>query len=209
MRARGRVASWNDDRGYGFITPEAGGERVFVHIKAFAQRRRRPVVGDRVRYAATVDRRGRPRAARAAIAGGRQAAGSGSRRRVPAGAMARLSAVGFVLGVGAAALVSAIPPAVLLFYVVISVLTFAVYAWDKAAARRGAWRTSEATLHLLGVAGGWPGALIARHRLRHKSRKQPFRTRFWVTVAVHCGVLLWLLTPAGGRAWRSLAGWVA
>lgn len=28
-----------------------------------------------------------------------------------------------------------------------------------------------------------PAALIARHRLRHKTRKQPFRVLFWMTVA--------------------------
>lgn len=70
-----------------------------------------------------------------------------------------------------------------------SVVTFAVYASDKSAARRGSWRVPESTLHMLAVLGGWPGALAAQQALRHKTRKQPFRTVFWLTVVVNCAVL--------------------
>lgn len=63
-----------------------------------------------------------------------------------------------------------------------SLVTFIVYAMDKAAARAGRWRTSEATLHLFALAGGWPGALMAQRWLRHKSSKRQFRVVFWATV---------------------------
>jgi uncharacterized membrane protein YsdA (DUF1294 family) len=79
----------------------------------------------------------------------------------------------------------------------LSVLAFAVYAWDKSAARSGAWRTEENTLHTLALLGGWPGALIAQQVLRHKSRKASFRLAFWVTVAVNCAALAWLFTAEG------------
>lgn len=74
-------------------------------------------------------------------------------------------------------------------YLSLSAATFVVYAWDKWAARRGARRVPESTLHLLAVLGGWPGALIARQALRHKTRKRPFRTVFWLTVAINCAFL--------------------
>ena len=45
MRRQGTVTDWNDERGFGFITPEAQGSRVFVHISALP-RGRRPAVGD-------------------------------------------------------------------------------------------------------------------------------------------------------------------
>ena len=54
MRFQGRIAQWNDERGFGFIAPEAGGDQVFVHISAFAPADRlaaaRPRPGERVRF---------------------------------------------------------------------------------------------------------------------------------------------------------------
>lgn len=88
-------------------------------------------------------------------------------------------------------------------YVLISLLTLIVYAVDKSAARQGRRRVRERTLHLLALAGGWPGALIAQRLLRHKSRKRPFRAVFWLTVVLNCAVCMWLLTPYGGVIQRA------
>ena len=82
-------------------------------------------------------------------------------------------------------------------YFIISLLTFLVYAKDKSAAKKGAWRTPESTLHLFALFGGWPGALVAQQTLRHKSKKQPFRFVFWLTVLLNCAGLFWLFTPTG------------
>ena len=49
-----------------------------------------------------------------------------------------------------------------------SLATFIVYFGDKRAARLGRARVSEATLHGLALACGWPGALLAQQLLRHK-----------------------------------------
>jgi uncharacterized membrane protein YsdA (DUF1294 family) len=84
-----------------------------------------------------------------------------------------------------AALARGLPSAVGLAYVLASVVCFALYARDKAAARHGDRRTPERDLLLLGLAGGWPGALLARRWLRHKTVKMPFRTLFWLTVGVN------------------------
>ncbi|PKM44656.1 MAG: DUF1294 domain-containing protein [Gammaproteobacteria bacterium HGW-Gammaproteobacteria-1] len=91
-------------------------------------------------------------------------------------------------------------------YALISLLTLIVYAVDKSAARKGGRRVRERTLHLLALAGGWPGALIAQRLLRHKSRKQPFRAVFWLTVVLNCAVCVWLLTPYGGVMQRAVFG---
>ncbi|MEZ8096937.1 DUF1294 domain-containing protein [Photobacterium swingsii] len=82
-------------------------------------------------------------------------------------------------------------------YIVLSLLTFAVYAKDKRAAVKGEWRTKESTLHLLSLMGGWPGALIAQRKLRHKTKKQPFKLILWVTVVLNCVAFVWTQTPKG------------
>ncbi|MCB1578653.1 MAG: cold shock domain-containing protein, partial [Xanthomonadales bacterium] len=50
MRFVGRIAEWNDEKGYGFVEPNGGGERAFVHVKAFERRVRRPADGDLISY---------------------------------------------------------------------------------------------------------------------------------------------------------------
>ena len=60
MRYQGRITRWNDDRGYGFILPNLGGEEVFLHIKAFKPRQPRPAGDEIVTYElATTPRAGR------------------------------------------------------------------------------------------------------------------------------------------------------
>src|ERR1700752_3233336 len=63
MRLQGTVCSWNGDRGFGFVQWNGGGEKVFVHITAF-ENRRKPQVGDIVTYEVEKDGRGRERASR-------------------------------------------------------------------------------------------------------------------------------------------------
>jgi len=99
---------------------------------------------------------------------------------------------------GVSVLTTQIDPLVLAFYMAVSIITFTVYAIDKSAATKGTWRTSESTLHLLSLVGGWPGALVAQQKLRHKSKKQFFRFVYWITVALNCALLSWLLIPIGG-----------
>lgn len=195
MRTKGTLTSWNDERGFGFITPVGGGARVFVHISAFANRDRRPQLNEVVTFTLSSDERGRPRAVDASLAGD------------PASSIRRLSRlpvplIGAAVFLGLVAVLvaaSMIPATVLGGYLVLSALTFAAYAMDKSAARKGAWRTKESSLHLLSLAGGWPGALLAQERLRHKTRKPSFRIIFWATVATNLGIFLWLLTPMGAE----------
>lgn len=77
-------------------------------------------------------------------------------------------------------------------YGALSLVCFILYAIDKSAAVNGRWRTPESTLHLLALAGGWPGAILAQQWLRHKSSKLAFRIVFWCTVALNMGAFMWL-----------------
>jgi len=76
---------------------------------------------------------------------------------------------------------------------VLNISTIFAYAFDKNAAERGWWRTQEATLHLLALAGGWPAAWLAQQIMRHKTSKQSFQSRYWTTVLLHCaGLGAWI-----------------
>lgn len=67
----------------------------------------------------------------------------------------------------------------------LNMITFIVYAFDKLAALKGNWRIKEVYLHLLSLAGGWWGALIAQQFLRHKSVKKSFLVMFTLTILVN------------------------
>lgn len=70
-------------------------------------------------------------------------------------------------------------------YPAVSAVTFLAYVSDKRAARRGGRRTPETRLHLLALAGGWPGALVAQQVARHKTSKGSFQFVFWWTVVLN------------------------
>jgi cold shock CspA family protein len=62
MRIQGVLTKWNDDRGFGFITPTQGGPEVFVHISAFPKDGRRPAIGERLTFEIETDSAGKKRA---------------------------------------------------------------------------------------------------------------------------------------------------
>jgi uncharacterized membrane protein YsdA (DUF1294 family)/cold shock CspA family protein len=202
MRYQGRITTWNDDKGFGFITPHGGGERVFVHISAFTNRQRRPSGSEIVTYDLKVDGKRRTQANTVAFVG-EQATASirATRSNIPP-----IFAFCFLFFVAAASFSGRLPIAVLLLYLVSSIVAFLAYAFDKSSALRGEWRTQESTLHLFALIGGWPGALAAQRLLRHKSAKTSFQTVFWVTVGLNCGALGWLLSPSGAIKLHSLLG---
>ena len=66
------------------------------------------------------------------------------------------------------------PANIATYLAAINVAAFAAFGIDKARARAGAWRISEAKLLGLAFLGGSPGAYTGRRLFRHKTRKQPF-----------------------------------
>jgi len=194
MRYQGRLTSWNDGKGYGFVTPNGGGDKVFVHIKAFSNRRRRPVEGDVVTYVVVSDSRNRLRADDVRYPGQSKSTAGEAAPRYSLAVALILSFGGVVVTL---AFLGKTPFLVPFFYVIASGITFTVYGFDKSAAMNNRWRTQESTLHVLSILGGWPGALIAQQVFRHKSRKVEFQVFFWLTVAINCAVLGWSATESG------------
>lgn len=200
-RYAGRITSWKDDQGFGFITPNGGGPLVFLHISAFANRATRPASNDIVTYHLGANEKG-PRAEQVALARGGKPQQAPSDKRT--GRL--IAAAGFFGFVSLSIFSGKLPAAILGAYLITSVAAFLAYAADKSAARKNERRISERTLHMLGLVGGWPGALVAQQLLRHKSKKESFRTVFRATVIINCAVLFWLLTPSGATVLRDMFG---
>src|SRR5690606_4743126 len=126
-----------------------GGERAFVHIKAFQAGPRRPVDGDLVSYAVARDGRGRANAVEVRFAGQR------IDRRKPRRPFPRAATgVAALLAAVTAAMAGWLPWIVAAGYLLLGGCSYVLYAVDKKAAARGARRTPEATLH----AFDWPAA---------------------------------------------------
>jgi uncharacterized membrane protein YsdA (DUF1294 family)/cold shock CspA family protein len=189
----GKISSWNDDKGFGFITPKSGGKTIFIHINDFSKKHKRPMQGLSVNYQLSTDSNGRRCAINVYPKRGHKKVNKSDRQL----SFSVFLSITFLCVVGGLVVLNKLPVIILGIYAIVSVLTFALYAKDKSAAQSGRWRTSESTLHLFSLIGGWPGAIVAQSRLRHKSKKISFRVVYWVTVIINCGVLGWLLTPEG------------
>ncbi len=194
----GRLVRWNDDKGFGFIEVPGRKKDVFLHISALEGMPRRPAEGDRIQFSLQVANDGRLRAIDASIAGLKKKKPGVGKKRVrrqsyqiegrPLRALAWL-VLAFPFVFSAVYLWQTHNPVPLLVYVVVSMLTFIAYAFDKKKAIEGAWRISEATLHVFELLGGWPGGLIAQYRIRHKGSKSSYQAVFWLIVFLHA--VLW------------------
>jgi uncharacterized membrane protein YsdA (DUF1294 family) len=113
-----------------------------------------------------------------------------AKRRFDLPSLAVLAAFASLYAV--AAVLRGVPAWADLLYAGASVLCFAFYAIDKAAARAGRERISESMLLSLGFVGGWPGAIVAQQLFRHKTAKRSFRIRFWLSVAANIALFVGL-----------------
>lgn len=200
MRFQGRLTQWNDAKGFGFITPNGGGGRVFIHAKSFRAGGRRPEEGDLLTYELGVDNKGRPRAEEIDFVGRTRQTIRPTQTDSKAAPLAALVFSALLIG---ATFKGFAPRVMLWFYAGASTLAFLLYWMDKRAALTDAWRTPENTLHLCALVGGWPGAVVAQQVLRHKTRKESFRAVFWMTVLLNCAAVGWLLAAPGAATLRA------
>lgn len=189
----GKLIKWNDERGFGFIQVSPNQPQIFIHISALKNSKRRPKVGDKIRYSISHEN-GKVRACHASIVGvklenKRQSSASTSRRskteryRVPWLGVALLSIFPFFGSIQLLNKSGVFAP--LIVYPLLSLITFKLYAEDKSRARQKRWRIPENTLHLSELAGGWLGGFIAQRQLHHKSRKRSYQIIFWAIVVIH------------------------
>lgn len=81
----------------------------------------------------------------------------------------------------------------LIWIAFISIITFVLYGFDKAQARRGGRRVRETTLHLLALIGGFLGGWVGRSIFRHKTQKGVFTVMLIISTIIHLGLLYWLI----------------
>lgn len=191
MRKQGKIVRWSDEKGFGFIIPEEGGDDVFLHIKAFQTRHRRPVDSEVVTYDLATDSDGRLRAEQVLFEGEKFLS---SKRVKPA--TFRLGVVSlFFLFLIAMTVIDRLPKLVVATYTIMSLISFIAYTLDKSAAQNGRWRTKEVTLHLIDLFCGWPGGLLAQNLLRHKTSKTTFQITTWVMIVLNGLILLAIVHP--------------
>ena len=66
---KGKIVSWKDDKGFGFISPEGKSEQVFFHISSVKKATRKPEVGDVVIFEVAKDSQGRLKATHVLLEG--------------------------------------------------------------------------------------------------------------------------------------------
>lgn len=192
----GQIFNWNKEKGYGFIQSDSGDKHIFAHITDYSRKHKPPIDGLAVNYVLSKDSQGRPCAINVIPIKGHKKQGIHTKQKN----FTAILAIIFAMFLGVLYFLKIIPILIVGIYAIMSLLTFLLYAHDKKAAGRNSWRTKEDTLHIFGLLGGWPGALLAQAFIRHKSKKMSFKVFFYITVIVNCGVLYWLLTPEG-RIW--------
>jgi uncharacterized membrane protein YsdA (DUF1294 family)/cold shock CspA family protein len=183
----GTLVFWNDDKGFGFVRPVAGGDDYFVHISVFDKRlTRRPEIADRVFYREATDTPGKKRLSYAVIKGADL-----ENKRIIKGILTkpRSPYVNFLiilpLLLSSYLIWLGNNPLPFISYVFLSILTIILYGYDKQHAITGQWRIPEIYMHVLELMGGWPGALMGQNDFSHKTRKSAYRRRLWLIIALH------------------------
>ncbi len=194
----GRIVQWDREKGFGWLETE--GQRIFLHIREFSARHKRPEVGDVIRFIAGTDAKGR------ICAKGAEHVNGGGQFAV----LDLILVVGLLVLPMLASARLAIDLRLIGGYAVgISTITYFLYAADKNRARAKAWRVSEAALHLCELIGGWPGAFIAQRRLRHKCSKPGYQAFFWLIILTYQYVALdfllgWKISRSVEAIWRQI-----
>lgn len=197
MNQKGSLTAWNDAKGFGFITPEGGGEKVFAHISTYVGRGR-PASNRKVAYSVARDDKGRLRVGRFQYVGAAKVGASVA----PGVWIASAFVLVFFAILAGLFYRQYLPVSIVSAYGAVSLVLFVMYWIDKRAAQRGAQRTAEKTLHIFELLCGWPGALMAQQIFRHKTRKGSYQFVFWLAVLANLGALGWLLMAPEAMSWR-------
>lgn len=144
---------------------------------------------------AMTDRKGNPKSARKASAGG-----PGKKKLTFVARIAGVWPLAVIPGAAVSLWLRQPLPGLALSFVLNSLLTILFYGEDKRLAERQEWRIPEATLHFWELFCGWPGALFAQACFRHKWKKLSFMIVFWLCVILNVITVLCILFPGEAKS---------
>ncbi|MGI5921828.1 MAG: DUF1294 domain-containing protein [Syntrophomonadaceae bacterium] len=65
-----------------------------------------------------------------------------------------------------------------IYFLLINLVNFYLFAWDKRCAQKGTWRIREKDLFMLAIIGGSIGGFLGMHLFHHKTLHPKFRYGF-------------------------------
>lgn len=83
----------------------------------------------------------------------------------------------------------------LILFATINILSALAFLLDKLSARENRYRIPESQLLMLAVLGGTIGCIAGQRLFRHKTQKQPFKSRLYTIGVLQIVFLLSLLIP--------------
>ena len=191
--SHGVLTEWNDERGYGFITPNNGGEKIFLHVTNICEEAGRPTQGELFCYKINTDSKGRLQAVNAFQVSLNSRCSKPYLHRI----ISWVSKCWWLLLLFYLYLkVEHVKLGMIIFLAFIfnSLLTILFYWSDKFSAQYKYYRIPEKNLHCWELFCGWPGAWYAQYIFRHKKSKSSFMNEFYVCVVLNIAAIVLLLT---------------
>ena len=177
MQLEGVLINWNDEKGFGFVNDE-NGAKIFVHIKAFKNTKKRPVDGDKIVFQKARDQQGRFIAKNISFA-------KDANKRTPLFSSQLIIGVLLFSALILLCVVGMLPKYIVAFYSILSCVSFLRYWSDKNSAKLSLFRTSESSLLFVDLLGGWFGGLLAQRLFRHKVSKASYQSQYWLMVLIN------------------------
>lgn len=191
----GEIVYWNDEKGFGFIHVSGEKRDIFFHASSFAYHHRRPEKGLLVSFILETSNKRKPSAVRTVLQGHEGALFSDqahdqhalSQPHIFEAIICALMSCFFFVVIA----IYSLPLTISSF--IISCITFTLYSIDKRASLNHTRRVPEAVLYLSTLLGGWPGGIIARPLLRHKTTKKRFISFFWMSAVINIFCLYFII----------------
>ncbi len=79
-----------------------------------------------------------------------------------------------------------------IYYLIVNIVAFALMGIDKKKAIKDKWRIKENTLFISALIGGFVGYYVGMHKFHHKTSKMKFHACFYGSLILH-GIILYFI----------------